>query len=49
MITLETVEQWLNAPTETEHLEFKEAKQQYDTTKLLKYCVALAKIGRAHV
>ena len=49
MITLEIVEQWLNAPTETEHLEFKEAKQQYDTTKLLKYCVALANEGGGHI
>ena len=36
MITLETLESWLNAPTENEHLEFKEAKNQYDTIKLLK-------------
>ncbi|RAQ39779.1 MloB [Arthrospira sp. O9.13F] len=42
MITLETLEKWLLVPTETERLEFKEAKEQYDTTKLLKYCVALA-------
>jgi hypothetical protein len=35
MITLETLEKWLNAPAETECLEFKEAKQQFDTTKLL--------------
>ncbi len=42
MITLETLEQWLNAPAETEQLEFKEAKQQYEKVKLLKYCVALA-------
>jgi ATP-dependent DNA helicase RecG len=45
MITLETLEKWLNAPAETECLEFKEAKQQYDTTKLLRYCVALANEG----
>lgn len=45
MITLETLSRWLTAPTETEHLEFKEAKQQYDSTKLLKYCVALANEG----
>ncbi len=35
MITLENLEKWLNAPAETERLEFKEAKQQFDTTKLL--------------
>jgi ATP-dependent DNA helicase RecG len=42
MITLETLEKWLLVSTETENLEFKEAKEQYDTTKLLKYCIALA-------
>ncbi|MDD2364829.1 MAG: ATP-binding protein [Desulfuromonadaceae bacterium] len=42
MITLATLQQWLTAPAETEHLEFKEAKQQYDTNKLMRYCVALA-------
>jgi ATP-dependent DNA helicase RecG len=45
MITLETLEEWLLVPTETERLEFKEAKQQFDRTKLLKYCVALANEG----
>jgi ATP-dependent DNA helicase RecG len=49
MITLETVKQWLIAPAETEHLEFKEAKNQFDTTKLLKYCVALANEGGGHL
>nr|CRH07367.1 Protein of unknown function [Candidatus Magnetococcus massalia] len=45
MITLEMLEHWLTTPTETERLEFKEAKNQYDTTKLMKYCVALANEG----
>lgn len=45
MITLETLEKWLNVPAETERLEFKEAKQSFDKTKLLKYCVALANEG----
>jgi ATP-dependent DNA helicase RecG len=45
MITLETLEKWLLVPTETENLEFKEAKQQFDRAKLLKYCVALANEG----
>ncbi len=49
MITLETLEKWLNAPAETERLEFKEAKQQYDTTKLLRYCVALANEGGGYL
>lgn len=42
MITLETLDKWLLVPAETERLEFKEAKHQFDTIKLLKYCVALA-------
>jgi ATP-dependent DNA helicase RecG len=45
MITRTTLNQWLTTPVETENLEFKEAKQQYDTTKLLRYCVALANEG----
>jgi ATP-dependent DNA helicase RecG len=49
MITLENLEKWLNAPAETERLEFKEAKQQFDTTKLLRYCVALANEGGGYL
>ncbi|MEH2071956.1 MAG: ATP-binding protein [Nostoc sp.] len=49
MITLENLEKWLNAPAEIERLEFKEAKQQYDTTKLLRYCVALANEGGGYL
>jgi ATP-dependent DNA helicase RecG len=49
MVTLENLEQWLLAPAETEKLEFKEAKQQYDTTKLLRYCIALANEGGGHL
>lgn len=42
MINLDTLNRWLAGALEDEHLEFKEAKQQYDITKLMKYCVALA-------
>lgn len=49
MITLETIEKWLNAPAEKEQLEFKEAKLQYDTTRLLRYCVALANEGGGYL
>jgi ATP-dependent DNA helicase RecG len=49
MITLDTLTRWLAAPAESEHLEFKEAKQQFDTTKLLRYCVALANEGGGHL
>lgn len=49
MITLDTLARWLTAPAETEHLEFKESKLQFDTTKLLRYCVALANEGGGHL
>ncbi|MGZ4972874.1 MAG: ATP-binding protein [Limisphaerales bacterium] len=49
MITLDTLTHWLTGVREDEHLEFKEAKQQYDTTKLLRYCVALANEGGGHL
>jgi len=43
--TLEELALWMNAPREDAQLEFKEAKNQYDTTKLFRYCVALANEG----
>lgn len=49
MLTLDTLNRWLSDAPENEHLEFKEAKQQYDTTKLLRYCVALANEGGGHL
>ncbi|MEQ1706656.1 MAG: ATP-binding protein [Rickettsiales bacterium] len=49
MITFETLQSWLNAPSETEHLEFKEAKTQFDTNKLFKYCAALANEGGGYL
>lgn len=45
MITLATLDRWLAAPGEAERLEFKEAKQQFDQAKLLRYCAALANEG----
>ncbi len=42
MITLQTLDRWRTSVPEDENLEFKEAKNQYDRTKLFKYCVALA-------
>lgn len=41
----EDFDQLLAASDEDEHLEFKEAKQQFDVAKLLRYCVALANEG----
>ncbi len=49
MINLEILEKWLLTPTETEQLEFKEAKNQFDSIKLLKYCVALANEGGGYI
>jgi len=43
--TLEELNGWMSVLREGEHLEFKEAKNQYDTTKLFRYCVALANEG----
>ena len=44
--TIEELEQWMQAPTESEGLEFKAARSGYDGGKLLDYCVAIANEGR---
>lgn len=49
MITLDHLDRWLMAPAETENLEFKEAKSQYDTAKLMRLCAALANEGGGHI
>lgn len=43
--TAADIDRLIAAPREQEQLEFKEAKQQFDTTKLIRYCVALANEG----
>lgn len=43
--TLDELERLMSSPSEAEQLEFKEAKNQYDQTKLCKYCVAIANEG----
>lgn len=43
--TPDQINLWLNAPSEHQQLEFKEAKTQFDFVKLSKYCVALANEG----
>jgi hypothetical protein len=40
--TIEQIDAWRAAKSETEHLEFKEAKNQFDSETLLEYCVAMA-------
>lgn len=43
--TIEEFRRWVSHAKEDAHLEFKEAKLQYDFNKLLRYCVALANEG----
>lgn len=44
-VGIEQINLWLQAPTETQRLEFKEAKNNHDDDKLYKYCVAIANEG----
>lgn len=48
-VSIELLEKWLHLPSETENLEFKEAKHQFDTHKLTRYCVAIANEGGGHL
>lgn len=48
-ITTAQIDVWRSSPAETAHLEFKEAKNQYDTTKLRRYCVAIANEGGGYL
>jgi ATP-dependent DNA helicase RecG len=41
--------QWMSAPTEDEHLEFKEANNRFDFEELVKYCCAIANEGGGHI
>ena len=47
--TISQVDAWRAARTEDQNLEFKEAKTQFDNSKLYKYCVALANEGGGHL
>jgi len=48
-ITVAQIDLWRSSASETPNLEFKEAKQQYDTGKLGRYCVAIANEGGGHL
>ncbi len=48
-ITIDQINIWRQTLSETQNLEFKEAKNQYDTVKLCKYCVAIANEGGGHI
>lgn len=45
MTTPQQIDLWRAEPSEHQRLEFKEAKHQFDTTKLRQYCVAIANEG----
>ncbi|MBX6387227.1 MAG: putative DNA binding domain-containing protein [Microbispora sp.] len=47
--TPQQIDLWRQASTEHQRLEFKEAKTQYDTDKLNRYCVAIANEGGGHL
>jgi len=47
--TLEQLEEWMQLPSEDEHIEFKEARTQFDSDELTKYCVALANEGGGRI
>jgi len=49
MTTLDILNSWLTIPRENEHLEFKEAKLQYDRVKLLEYCVGIRNEGGGYL
>jgi len=44
-LTVADIDRFRTMPTESEHLEFKEAKNGYDKEKLQRYCIALANEG----
>ncbi|MDX1695982.1 MAG: ATP-binding protein, partial [Ketobacteraceae bacterium] len=48
-ITPDHIDLWLSARCETQNIEFKEAKNQFDNTKLYRYCVAIANEGGGHL
>ena len=43
--TTEEFNKWLDVPYEDGHIEFKEAKNQYPTEKIMCYCVGIANEG----
>ena len=45
MATPEQIDIWRQSPSEHQRLEFKEAKNQFDTRRLSEYCIAIANEG----
>lgn len=48
-ITVDQINLWLITPTETQNLEFKEAKTGFDDKRLYQYCVGIANEGGGHL
>lgn len=48
-ITPAEMDVWCSIAYETQNLEFKEARNQYDITKLCRYCIAIANEGGGHL
>lgn len=47
--TPQQIDLWRKTPSEHQHLEFKEAKNQFRSQKLYEYCVAIANEGGGHL
>lgn len=47
--TSQQIDLWRSVPSEHQRLEFKEAKNQFDTRRLFEYCVAIANEGGGHL
>jgi ATP-dependent DNA helicase RecG len=48
MVTVDNLKTWMNQK-ETEHLEFKEAKQDFEFQRVVKYCCAISNEGGGHL
>lgn len=48
-VTLDELAAWMKAEHEDEHLEFKEAKEDFDFEKLVRYCTGLANEGGGRI
>jgi ATP-dependent DNA helicase RecG len=49
VITVGQIDEWRSLPRETDVLEFKEAKNQFDHNKLCRYCVGIANEGGGYL
>lgn len=47
--SVEQIDSWRRFAPESQHLEFKEARTQFDISRLREYCVALANEGGGHL